>query len=118
MGHSRPRTGGRCDLRMAVHVPALRAGDPQIAGSGLLALAFIDAEGFDLRDWLVAAGPRAYCLDRTRGDRVAAIEVAICHASPATAKHLRRFDGRDFHLFVAKESTAEQLARFREPLAQ
>lgn len=80
----------RCSVR------ALRAGDPQVAASGLLALAFIDAERYDFRVWLVAAGPLAYCLDRTGGDRVAAIEVAIGHAaSPATAHHLRRFDGRD-----------------------
>ena len=79
----------RCSVR------ALRAGDPQVAASGLLALAFVDAERYDFRDWLIAAGPLAYCLNRTGGDRVAAIEEAIGHASPATADHLRRFDGRD-----------------------
>jgi len=79
----------RCSVR------ALRAGDPQVAASGLLALAFLDAERYDFRDWLVAAGPLAYCLDRTGGDRAAAIEVAIGHASPANADYLRRFDGRD-----------------------
>ena len=79
----------RCSVR------ALRAGDPQVAASGLLALAFLDAERYDFRDWLIAAGPLAYCLDRTGGDRVAVIEEAIGHASPATADHLRRFDGRD-----------------------
>ena len=79
----------RCSVR------ALRAGDPEVAASGLLALAFLDAQKFDFRDWLIAAGPLAYCLDRTGGDRVAAIEVAIGHAaSPATADHLRRFDTR------------------------
>ena len=81
----------RCSVR------ALRARDPQVAANGLLALAFIDVERFDFRDWLIAAGPLAYCLDRTGGDRVAAIKVAIGHASPATADHLRRFDGRDSH---------------------
>jgi len=79
----------RCGVR------ALRAGDPQLAASGLLALAFVDTKRFDFRDVLVAAGLLAYCVDRTGGDRVAAVAVAVGHASPATADHLRRFDGRD-----------------------
>ena len=56
---------------------------------------YIDAERYDFREWLIAAGPLSYRLDRTGGDRVAAIEVAIGHASPANADYLRRFDGRD-----------------------
>ncbi len=79
----------RCGVR------AVRAGDPQLAASGLLALAFVDTKRFDFRDVLVAAGLLAYCVDRTGGDRGAAVEVAVGHAWPATADHLRRFDGRD-----------------------
>jgi hypothetical protein len=79
----------RCGVR------AVRAADPELAASGLLALAFVDTKRFDFRDVLFAAGLLAYCLDRTGGDRVAAVEVAVGHASPATAHHLRRFDGSD-----------------------